>query len=267
MCNPAPSNGAQLERSFCFRFKRTPRLVAETSGGGLKFQSGSPFLSDLTRDTRRVPNRIASSSNLPSEAVLMAARGGAVDAVGQLLESYRNYLRLLAASQLRGRLSQRVSPSDVVQETMLAAHRDFHAFDGETSAQLTAWLRAILSNHLLNAMDRHWSCKRDARREVSLESITRNVDASGDAIQAILSSGDPSPSAAMCKREDERHVADLLCQLPKAYHQVIVLRNFQGMRFEAVAKRMDRTPMAARLLWLRAIGRLRQHYESESQGC
>lgn len=264
MCNPAPkSNGTQLVRSLSDRDEQT-NLVTETSGDG--FRLGPSSFSDLARETRRVPDRFATSSNIPPDAVLMAARAGAVDAVGQLLDSYRNYLRLLAASQLHGRVSQRVSPSDVVQETMLAAHRDFDQFHGETSAQFTAWLRAILSHILLNSMDRHLNGKRDARRDVSLEGIARGVDTSSDAINAMLTTEDPSPSAEMVRGEDSRRIADLLCELPTHYRDVILLRNFQGLRFEAVAREMERTPLAARLLWLRAIRRLRQLYLQESQG-
>lgn len=191
------------------------------------------------------------------------ARAGSPEALGELLESYRNYLRLLAASQLRGRLSRRVSPSDVVQETMLAAHRDFEAFRGETPIQFSAWLRSILSHNLLNAIDRHLCIKRDARREVSFDSIDRRLDSSGAAMQTLLVAGDPSPSARLSRQEDSRRVADLVAQLPQDYREVILLRNFNGYRFDRVAAQMNRSPVAARLLWLRAIRRLRELYERE----
>ena len=49
------------------------------------------------------------------------ARSGASDSLGRLLQLYRNYLTILATTQLNARLRARVSPSDLVQETMLAA--------------------------------------------------------------------------------------------------------------------------------------------------
>lgn len=197
------------------------------------------------------------------DALFFNARQGEPDAIGELLESYRNYLKLLASTQLRGRLSRRVSPSDVVQETMLAAHRDFDAFRGESAGQFTAWLRAILSHNLLNAIDRHLCIKRDARREISFEAIDHQLDASGVAMQTLLVAPDPTPSTHLRRDEDARRVADLMSQLPDDYRDVILLRNFNGLRFDRVAEQMDRSPVAARLLWLRAIRKLRELYEKE----
>ncbi len=204
------------------------------------------------------------SGELLRDQLLLAARQGTSDALGDLLESYRAYLRLLAATQLHGRLSQRVSPSDVVQETMLAAHQDFNAFRGRTRVEFSAWLRKILSHRLLNAMEQHLSLKRDARREVSIETVAHSVDSSGTALGKMLTCDEPSPSTTFTLHEDSQRVADLIAQLPEQYQQVIMLRNLQGLRFDAVAARMQKTPAATRLLWLRAVQKLRQLYRQDA---
>jgi RNA polymerase sigma-70 factor, ECF subfamily len=41
----------------------------------------------------------------------------------------------------------------------------------------------------------------------------------------------------------------------------LILRNLQGLSFDEVADRMDRNAGAVRMLWLRAIDKLRQIYE------
>src|SRR5215468_8039016 len=78
------------------------------------------------------------------ESLLAQARGGDDAARGQLLELYRNYLRLMARSLISQPLRVRLDASDLVQETFLKAHREFPTFLGSTEPELVAWLRQIL---------------------------------------------------------------------------------------------------------------------------
>jgi RNA polymerase sigma-70 factor (ECF subfamily) len=57
-------------------------------------------------------------------------------------------------------------------------------------------------------------------------------------------------------------LADALSQLPGDYREVIVLRNLEGFSHEEVARRMGRSVAAVRMLWVRALARLRQTIET-----
>ena len=61
-------------------------------------------------------------------------------------EFYRYYLSVLARCMVRdaGRLRNKIEPSDVVQETLLQAHKTGSNFRGHSSVELMAWLRQIL---------------------------------------------------------------------------------------------------------------------------
>src|SRR5262245_65323637 len=78
------------------------------------------------------------------ERLLSYARGGDEQQLGRLLTLYRNYLTILATTQLDARLRRRVSPSDLVQEEMLGAYRDFAKVRGSSERSMLVWLPQIL---------------------------------------------------------------------------------------------------------------------------
>ncbi len=187
------------------------------------------------------------------------ARDGAVEALGELLEPYRNYLRFLAAAQMGRQIGLRVTPSDIVQDTMLAAHRDFKNFQGESAAEFSQWLRTILARSLLKAVEHHLKAeKRDVRRELSFDQLQYDLASSCDLAATMVAGRQPTPSRIVAVDEEAKWLADLISQLPEDYQQVITLRNFGGLRFEDVASKMERSSQAVRMLWLRAVSRLRE---------
>ncbi len=193
------------------------------------------------------------------------ARHCDTSSIGVLLQQYRNYLMVLASTQLETRLQPRVSPSDVVQETMLRAHKNFGQFRGSTEAELLGWLRQILVNNLAKFVEQHMlAARRDVRREVSIERLGKALEQSTVQLAALLPAESKSPSMAVQQREEAVQLADRLAQLPADYREVLVLRNLQSLPFEEVAERMGRSVGATRMLWLRAIDRLRAVYGSEA---
>jgi RNA polymerase sigma-70 factor (ECF subfamily) len=203
-------------------------------------------------------------SDVPS--MISRARRGDNSTVGALLQLYRNYLLVLAATQLENRIQPRVSPSDVVQETMLRAHKNFGQFRGTTEPELLGWLRQILVNNLAKFVEQHMmAARRDVRREVSIERLGAALEQSTVQLAALLPADSKSPSVAVQQREEAVVLADRLAQLPKSYREVLVLRNLQALPFEEVARRIGRSIGATRMLWLRAIEKLRAVYRNEEQ--
>jgi RNA polymerase sigma-70 factor (ECF subfamily) len=192
------------------------------------------------------------------------ARRGSQSSLGALLQQYRNYLLVLAATQIEKRLQPRISPSDVVQETMLRAHQHFAQFRGASERELLAWLRQILVNNLGKFIEQHMlAARRDVRREVSLERIGAAVDQSTIRLAALVPASGKSPSMAVQQREEAVVLADRLAQLAEDYRDVLVLRNLQGLQFDEIAQRIGRSVGATRMLWLRAIEKLRLLYQVE----
>lgn len=190
--------------------------------------------------------------------LILAARKGQRDALGALLDLYRNYVSLLARTQIDSGLAARVSPSDVVQETMFEACRDFAQFRGQSEGEFIGWLRGILVSTLARLIEHHIKTqKRTIGREVSIDDCRREVDRSAMRLENAFAGAWSSPSAQASRRERAAILADQLTGLPPDYREVIVLRNLEGLSFEEVACRMGRTAGAVRVLWVRAVERLR----------
>lgn len=193
------------------------------------------------------------------ERLLCDAQERVPGSLGQLLELYRNYLMLLAATQIDTRLQVRCSPSDIVQETFLEAHRDFPQFQGRSGAEFLAWLRRILVNNLLRAIEQHVVAERRCvRREISLQEMGAALERSTVRLEAVLADQERSPSSHLQEQESATLLADAVALLPPDYRDVLVLRHLKGQSFKEVAQQMDRTVGAVRMLWLRAVSLLRQ---------
>jgi RNA polymerase sigma-70 factor, ECF subfamily len=188
------------------------------------------------------------------------ARGQAPGALDRLLESYRNYLRLLARTGIDASLRGKADPSDLVQETLLKAHQHFDQFQGRTEAELVGWLRQILARNLADLSRRFRSAgARAVRREQSLDDL--HGSASRAVFQLIAPNGH-SPSQSAQRRELSLVLADALAELTPDYREVLVLRTLEGRDWEEVARAMGRSTGAVRLLWARALQKLRPLIEA-----
>jgi RNA polymerase sigma-70 factor (ECF subfamily) len=191
----------------------------------------------------------------PRQLLDRARRDGG-PALGELLEMYRHYLTLLARAQMRRHLQSRLDPSDLVQETFLAAHRDFARFRGTTEGELVAWLRQILAARLADQVRRHIKAKaRDARLE---RRLTDELGRSSQALEASLAARQSTPSHQAAQRERAVLLAEALRNLPPDYEEVIVLRHLDGLSFADVAARVGRSVDSVEKLWVRALARLRR---------
>jgi RNA polymerase sigma-70 factor (ECF subfamily) len=196
------------------------------------------------------------------EELIGRARSGGGPALGQLLESYRQYLSLLCRIQINRRLQGKLSASDVVQETFLEAHRDFTGFRGRSEPELTGWLRRILATNLANA-HRHFLGvqARDARLE---RALADDLDQSSAALTFQVAAQQSSPSERLIRREQAVLVANALEELPGDYREVLVQRHIEGRTFPQIAEAMQRSLDSVEKLWARGLVKLRRQLGSSA---
>jgi RNA polymerase sigma-70 factor (ECF subfamily) len=176
------------------------------------------------------------------------------EAPGAGLERFREYLLLLARVQLGQRLPGKLDASDVVQQTLLEAHRKRAQFRGGSEAELAAWLRQLLACTLADALRAFGRAKRDVARERSLEAA---VEESSARLAAWLAAEQSSPSQQAVRHEQAVHLADALARLPEAQRQALELRYCQGWSLADISGHLGRSPAAVAGLLKRGLKQLR----------
>lgn len=173
---------------------------------------------------------------------------------GPAVEAFREYLLLLARLQLGGRAQGKLDASDVVQQTLLDAHRQRQQFRGHSAAEMAAWLRRILACNLADAFRALGREKRDVARERSLEAT---LDESSARLEGWLIAEQSSPSQKAERAEELVRLAAALATLPEAQREALVLHYWQGKTLAATATELGRSPAAVAGLLQRGLKALR----------
>lgn len=203
-------------------------------------------------DRRNNENRPRRTAPTNVSHLLEAAQAGSQQALEQLLESYRSYLRQLAQRGIDRDLRGKIDPSDLAQITLIEAHRDFHGFDSRKQVELQAWLTTLLKNNLADAR-KHYrdAAKRDVSRELPCDSR-----------MAQVADTKSSPSEPSNPAWDSYQRA--LGKLPPLYQQVIRLRHAERLSFPQIGTSLDKSADASRMLYGRAIKALKSELENDS---
>ncbi len=173
-----------------------------------------------------------------------------------VIETFRAYLMRLARHEIGMDLAAKVSASDIVQETFLAAGRDIEQFAGASMGELRGWLKGILKHQITNVRRRY---RGTSKRRVDLEVAANGGEGerAGD-WWATISTSATSPSGYAMRQEREQSLRRALAALPEHYQQVIRWHHQEQLSFEAIAGRLGVSPDAARKVWGRALLRLRE---------
>jgi RNA polymerase sigma-70 factor, ECF subfamily len=169
--------------------------------------------------------------------LIRRARAGDREALGELLDAHRGYLRGVAEKLLNPRIAARIDASDVVQQTCLSIHKRIGEFDGEDAAQFVAWLRQVHERNIQNVVrDQLRAQKRAAARDEPLADL--------DAPAARQT----SPSRRAMRGEEAVRLSEALAKLPQNEQQALRLRYLEGRTLGEVCLEMGLTKDA--LVWL-----------------
>jgi RNA polymerase sigma-70 factor (ECF subfamily) len=171
------------------------------------------------------------------------ARQGDQQALHDLFARWRPLLRLQADQLLGRELSARVDPSDVVQQVWAQAYASLDQFRGGSEGEWVNWLRRLVAGHAANLRRTHLA---------ELRTVSREAGA------ALPPDPGPGPETMAMLNEQDARIAAALEQLPTDMRAVVVGRVFRGEPFDILARSLGRSSGSARVLWTRALRRLRQ---------
>lgn len=182
------------------------------------------------------------------DRLLRRARTGDEAALGDLLNCHRQLLKKMSAGHLGDAIQGRLADSDVVQQSLLSAVRNFNSFAGSTLPQFEAWLKQIHRRNLMDAVRDHAVYQKRATRQES-----RQLDLSPlDDHRAL------SPSGVAMRREADEQLRAALLKLPENYRTAVEMRHLYDCSLAEIAERLNKSRAAAAGDLKRGLAMLRE---------
>ena len=191
-----------------------------------------------------------------ADDLLARMRGGSQEALAEVFSHYRERLRRIVQFRIDYRIAPRVSDSDVLQETYIAAAKRLGHFSQQQEMPAFLWLRLLVGQQLIDLHRQHLQAEmRDARKEVSLQQNAPSPHTSM-AIAAQLIVPMTAVSEVVARAERIEQLEANLNQMDPIDREVIALRHFEELSNVETANVLDIEPAAASKRYLRAMSRL-----------
>ncbi len=189
--------------------------------------------------------------------LLARALPGDAKALNELLAKLRPLLHQMVRRQLGPEHPRLTEASSIVQEGLLNVTHGFGPrdagaearFRGDNVPQFLGWVAAILRN-VIQSHHRYWDAAKRRGRPVADSGLLDRV------------SGGSAPDDRAARAEEAAGVAEALERLPEHYRQVIELHVFERLKFPEVAERLGKSAGAVRVVYVRALRRLREEMEA-----
>ncbi len=184
------------------------------------------------------------------EQLVAAARDGSDEAFEVLFTRYRDRL----TAQVRTMVHDQGRSEDIVQETFISALRSLRATEQEIAFR--PWIHQIARNACIDHLRR---VKRTD--EVSIDSDDFHPDFEGR-----LAEGGPATEITVFQRQDIDNLQQAFGGLPASQHEILVLREFEGLSYQEIGRRMRLTPSAVESMLSRARRSLKGQYDEIATG-
>jgi RNA polymerase sigma factor (sigma-70 family) len=167
---------------------------------------------------------------------------------------YQRYQRRIYAYVL-GMVKDHGRAEDVTQEVFVSALRRMRATD--RAIAFKPWIYEIAKNACIDAF----------RRSRRAEEISYDAEEGlAPADHSRLCASGPSPEAAVSAKHDLETLCGAFGGLSESHHQILVLRELEGLTYEQIGERMGMTRPAVESTLFRARRRLTEEYDELISG-
>jgi len=185
------------------------------------------------------------SSTDPDSWLLERSRQGDLHAFEQLFRKYQTYVYNIGL----GMLGNGDDASDITQETFLRIHRNLDRFRGD--AAFSTWLYRVAVNLCITELRwrqrGHAPLAEDLRTAETEEPVIAEPEA---------------PDVAIVREEDRRRVHRALRHLPPDYRAIMVLRHFQQLAYDEIARVLGLSLSQVKTRLFRARRMFKERYEA-----
>ena len=173
------------------------------------------------------------------------------------LTEHRARLISLARLNLNPVLARRISPEDVVQETLAAACRKTDFMRSRPDIPVYCKLRTILLQTITDLERKHLrSTKRDAYRELEIDG---DGDVSSPGLNWNMFADTVTGPLTQLARQDRYELLRKTMEaLPEHDREILELRHFNGMNNSECAEALHLTQAAASVRYVRALEHLKK---------
>lgn len=146
---------------------------------------------------------------------------------------------------IRGLVNDEHQAEDLTQDVFASIHARLAAYDPER--ELAPWVFTIATNKVRD----YWRSRRhqDSRFETSIDNDERPLNVPDD---------HAGPQVGLELAELSVEIRSAVEQLPDGMRQTVLLRIFEGLSFDAIGRILDRSEVAVRKRYSRALAELRE---------
>jgi RNA polymerase sigma-70 factor, ECF subfamily len=189
-------------------------------------------------------------------------KSGNPDLIAEVFSRHRDKLQRMVRFRLDRRLYGRVDTADVLQDVWLETSRRIEDYTSNPAVPFYVWVRQIAYQIIIDLHRRHLGAqKRDVSQEVSI--WKSNCDTS-ISIAAQLVGNLTSPSHVAMRGERLARLREALDSMDEIDREVLALRHFEELGNNEVADILGIQKTAASNRYVRALKRLKQVLEADS---